>query len=72
MCKVIRDGVLAEWRLQEKCQEKEEFRALAVKQSDLLKGEEEFDLLIEYLTENGEVCLMCLILSDNNFNLVYL
>ena len=72
MCKVIRDGVLAERRLQEKCQEKEEFRALAVKQSDLLKGEEEFDLLIEYLTENGEVCLMCLSLSDINFNLVYL
>jgi hypothetical protein len=41
-------------RLQEKFQEREEFRLLSEKQSSLFIGKG-FDLLLEYLTENGEV-----------------
>jgi GTPase SAR1 family protein len=55
VCKRIRDGVLAEQRLKMKIQEKEEFRALALSQSNLFEGDDEFGLLIEHLTEHGEV-----------------
>ena len=55
--------MLAKKRLQEKFQEKEEFRVLSVKQSGLFMGEG-FNLLMEYLTENGEVCLISVSIFD--------
>jgi hypothetical protein len=53
VCKAVRDGLLATCRITQKFQNKEEFRALVEKQSDILKGEG-FNLLLEYFTESGE------------------